>query len=82
MFHPLDINLAVMTLADIGSHSMRLFAAYFDRYSPTPCVWVFFVWVSGVKEGFTRGGCFFPKSGLSAFTDSNNAQVVSCHLSG
>ena len=38
MFRPFDVNLAVMILSETGSHSIRLFAASFERSSPTPCV--------------------------------------------
>ena len=37
MFRTFDVNLAVMILSAIGSNSMILFAASFER-SPTPCV--------------------------------------------
>ena len=82
MFRPFDVNLAVMILSETGSQSMRLFAASFERSSPTPCVCASSSLIPTVQVSFSRASCNLPKGVPSAFTDSNDAQLVSSHFFG
>ena len=82
MFRPFDVNLAVMILSETGSHSMRLFAASFERSSPTPCVCAHLLLSHSQSTSFSRASCNLPKGVPSAFTDPNDAQLVSSHFFG